>query len=414
MPKRVTTGAERRRTASGKVQASTKGKLSKLTNSLSAKTSARGVKRSPRGASLELTRQPIDFNPAALKFVLTPPATPPHHEPPAYEFLGELPESYGTKKLFLVARDPYCLYAYWDLTDAQYMEASYAAHDGKVFLEAFRDGTPDRIAQVQIPRGTRSWYFAAGQPNAVYFVRLGYYRHDGGFEVISRSGKAYAPRDNFSTRTQARYATIPFHLSFRELMDLVRPHLKSGEDLADALSRLQMEGYAFPFTVLPSPHTSPTGKGAPESFLEEIGQDHVRRIKLGSEEIIEIVRGRLHQLVSSGQWNSSYSSPMGSSYGLGKSRDFYMHINAELIIYGGTDPRAAVSVNGQPIKLREDGTFSYHFTFPDGRFFIPVEATAPDGLEKRSAMLSFLRLSDTVGGVAATAQEPRPEPIGRA
>ena len=29
---------------------------------------------------------------------------------------GELPESYGTKKLFLTARDPHWLYANWDLT----------------------------------------------------------------------------------------------------------------------------------------------------------------------------------------------------------------------------------------------------------------------------------------------------------
>ncbi len=104
---------------------------------------------------------------------------------------------------------------------------------------------------------------------------------------------------------------------------------------------------------------------------------------------------------------------MGASFGGGRSREFFMHVNAELIIYGGTDPKASVQINGQPIKLREDGTFSYHFTLPDGRYFIPVEATSPDKVETRSALLSFLRVSDYEGDVKATTQEPRPEPIGR-
>jgi hypothetical protein len=104
---------------------------------------------------------------------------------------------------------------------------------------------------------------------------------------------------------------------------------------------------------------------------------------------------------------------MGASFGPGKSREFFMHVTAELIIYGGTDPKATMQINGQPIKLRDDGTFSYHFTLPDGHFFIPVEATSPDKVEGRSAMLSFLRMSDYVGEVKASAQEARSEPIGR-
>ena len=67
--------------------------------------------------------------PAAMK-----ETAPAPKELPAYEFLGYLPDSYGTKKLFLVARDPHILFAYWDLSQVQYQEAARAAHDGKVFL----------------------------------------------------------------------------------------------------------------------------------------------------------------------------------------------------------------------------------------------------------------------------------------
>ena len=48
-----------------------------------------------------------------------------------------------------------------------------------------------------------------------------------------------------------------------------------------------------------------------------------------------------------------------------------MHVNAEIIFYGGTHPDATVTVNGQRIALQADGTFRYHFTLPDGDFNIP-------------------------------------------
>ena len=81
-----------------------------------------------------------------------------------------------------------------------------------------------------------------------------------------------------------------------------------------------------------------------------------------------------------------------------------MHVNAELIIYGGTEPNAKVRIDGHDISLSPDGTFSYHFVFPDGQFHIPIEATSADGVEKRSALLSFLRLTDLEGDVRKTGQ----------
>ena len=60
-----------------------------------------------------------------------------------------------------------------------------------------------------------------------------------------------------------------------------------------------------------------------------------------------------------------------------------MHVNAELIIYGGTEPDAQMRVNADKVTLSKDGTFAYHFVLPDGQFHIPVEATSADGVETR-------------------------------
>jgi hypothetical protein len=139
---------------------------------------------------------------------------------------------------------------------------------------------------------------------------------------------------------------------------------------------------------------------------------------VGSFEITEILRKRFETMLSSGQWTSSagawvtsVSSPFGASFG--RERGFHMHVNAELIIYGGTSPDAKVRIDGHDITLTKDGTFSYHFVFPDGQFHIPISATSADGVETRSALLSFLRMTELEGDVRKTGQPTMSEPLGR-
>jgi hypothetical protein len=94
-------------------------------------------------------------------------------------------------------------------------------------------------------------------------------------------------------------------------------------------------------------------------------------------------------------------------------REFFMHLNAEVIFYGGTHPDAKVTVNGQEIMVRPDGTFRYHFVFPDGAFEIPIVATSPDGVETRRGVLRFERATTREGKVGSTAQPPLGAPMGR-
>ena len=77
-------------------------------------------------------------------------------------------------------------------------------------------------------------------------------------------------------------------------------------------------------------------------------------------------------------------------------REFFMHVNAEVIFYGGTDPQAKVTIAGRPVQLQPDGTFRYHFKFPDNDFEIPIVAVSPDGVETRSAVLSLRRDTSSV------------------
>jgi hypothetical protein len=111
---------------------------------------------------------------------------------------------------------------------------------------------------------------------------------------------------------------------------------------------------------------------------------------------------------------SSWASAESGSWPTAPSgREFFMHVNAELIFYGGTDPRASLTVDGQPVPLQPDGTFHYHFVFPDGEYEIPIMAVAPDGLETRKAVLRFHRDTAREGQVDATGQPPLAAPLGR-
>jgi hypothetical protein len=115
------------------------------------------------------------------------------------------------------------------------------------------------------------------------------------------------------------------------------------------------------------------------------------------------------QLVSeSSLFSGIGASWSGQPFGL-YPREFFMHVNAEVIFYGGTDPQAKVTIAGRPVQLQPDGTFRYHFVFPDNEFEIPVVAVSPDGVETRSAVLFLKRDTNRYGDVGATAQ---PEHLG--
>jgi hypothetical protein len=101
---------------------------------------------------------------------------------------------------------------------------------------------------------------------------------------------------------------------------------------------------------------------------------------------------------------ASWAGSPGASWSVAPGRGFFMHVNAEVIFYGGTDPAATVTVNGEAVNVRRDGTFRFHFRLPDGEFEVPIVARSPDGKETRSATLRFARATERVGDVGATAQ----------
>ena len=65
-----------------------------------------------------------------------------------------------------------------------------------------------------------------------------------------------------------------------------------------------------------------------------------------------------------------------------KGRGFWFRVGTELIVYGATEPGAKVTVQGRPVSLRPDGTFSLRFALPDGFQVIPATAQSADGVDE--------------------------------
>ncbi|MFA7343616.1 MAG: DUF4912 domain-containing protein [Terrimicrobiaceae bacterium] len=446
---------------------------------------------------------------------------------PPMDDLGDLPRSYGTDSIFLVAQEPHWLFTYWDI--------DISLHPGgKTFLRVSGDG--DVIeSEIEVPFETRNWYIPVNEAGVEYTVEIGYYRGSQ-WNAIARSITVRTPKDKVSESDDFHYATIPLHLSFQKLMENIRTTIQGGETLMQALGRLQRDGRLFALAHGGGRTISPDERVVLEALLGKSLLDELTGSVMNSEELGSRIQKHLQERLNSegaseflaripvppesslfsafsslagpsswssaalsswasgalaswaaaiqsssapgetswgsaaqsswgaavlsswlaaaqasgagSSWNaaalsswlqaatsswsgaalsswsqaamSSWSHVETSSWGGSENvgsfgfaqREFFMHVNAEVIFYGGTDPRAKVEIGGKPVDLASDGSFRYHFVFPDGNYEIPITATSPDGVETRSATLRFERTTARAGDVGHTAQPPLPVPMG--
>jgi len=295
----------------------------------------------------------------------------------------------------------------------------------------------DEETVVEVKPEARNWYLPVSGSDTEYRAALGYFDTDGAWVAAVTSNAARTPPEALAEETLAtEFVTMPAGLTFEEMIALVNERMTAGESLLQAVARIAGDGRAIAF-----------GKGAPGWTDEQrrllgalLGHAAIDRMGLGSAEIDELLRKQLldtlHSESASGfgpvwqrvleqvggesslfsgitSWVSSWESSWGPQ--AAAKRGFFMHVNAEIIFYGGTDPDATVWIDGAEVKLQPDGTFRYHFRLPDGDWAIPIVARSPDGVEERSATLTFARGTARRGEVGHTAQpaELPAQPMGR-
>ncbi|VTS04294.1 DUF4912 domain-containing protein [Tuwongella immobilis] len=258
-----------------------------------------------------------------------------------------LPASYGKDRIVVMVRDPYWLHAYWELTHAIIQRAEAALgqdwHGSKPVLRLFDISSNDttsiseaHVRDIEIHGGCNNWYIEVSQPPRSYRVDIGYLARNGRFFVLSRSNTVTTPRAGATDAIDDNWSDID----------------------AKAAERI----YAM------SSGYDPT---ASSLELKQLFEERLRR-PMGSSAI------------------SSFGSGAFSGVG-GKTRKFWFQLDAELIVYGATEPTASVTLQGEPVKLRPDGTFTMRFRLPDSRQIIPATATSADGIEERTIVLAVER-----------------------
>jgi hypothetical protein len=348
------------------------------------------------------------------RYVLSP--TPPEAHTPSSGH--ELPDGYGTKQLFLTARDPHWLYAHWDMTLPQLREYNSLSSDKHLILRVYvGELGGDLLPEIHVHPESRNWFVPVPKAGTKYLSTLGYYDSVKRWVMLAASGATFTPPDSLSDETALRFATIPQDVPFEQLVAIVKGALREHLPLVEAVQQLRAQGHAG----LPAPkQMQSTWTPEQEKALAEVvSMDQVRRVWVGSLEITELVRRQLHGENSSIS-AAGFSLPSSPAGGLGsvssgfggmpKQRGFWFNVNAELIIYGATERDATVTIGDRRIQLRPDGTFSFRFALPDGDFSLPAAARSADGVETRAATLKFSRHTAYRGDVGAHPQDKKLKP----
>lgn len=249
---------------------------------------------------------------------------------------NELPGGYNECRITLMVRDPYWLHTYWELPGWKLDEMkSLMGFDNfsrsKKIIRVydvtdinFTGVNANSSYDIGLSRESNNWYIHGGSPNRSFCVDLGFLTEDGKFYVVARSNVVSTPRDSMSEVIDEEWLTI----------DWERMYALSG------------------------------GFGIGKS----------------SGEIREMLKKRLREELHSGLF-SSWSRDIHKE--AQREKDFWLVVNTELIVYGATEPDAKLSVQGLPVKLRPDGTFTMRFALPDGHQEIPIVALDRDGEQKR-------------------------------
>jgi hypothetical protein len=127
-------------------------------------------------------------------------------EPPLVDReTGELPRAYGVDRIVLLARDPWWLFAYWEVTPETRIRALRSLGDAgadareilRVYDVTFLTFTGDNAwlsFDVELPAGADRWYLNVSRPAASYCVEVGLRTTGGRFLPLARSNAVTTPR----------------------------------------------------------------------------------------------------------------------------------------------------------------------------------------------------------------------------
>jgi hypothetical protein len=253
-------------------------------------------------------------------------------------------QSGGTRdRLLAVARDPYWIHAYWEIGSSTVERARAAMgqlwHGSKPALRVMDVTSEDTSTLCErherdefIQSDANNWYVNIACPGKRYRVDLGFLSRRGSFFIVAKSNIVQMPPVSMSTSIE--------------------------EDWNVAQQEI---------------HRIQGRQNDPES--QQL-----------SNQLIELFEDRFHQPI-----HKTLLTHLPSTFLTHSEAPLKFEIDAEIVVYGVTNPTAKLTLQGEPVPIAADGSFSVRFHMPDSRQIIPAVASSADGGEEKTVILAVER-----------------------
>jgi hypothetical protein len=280
-----------------------------------------------------------------------------------------------TRVVFL-PRDPQWAYVFWEIADSDRQLALEAGASQLALRVADVTGLqggsshPHTLQEVVVDSHATEWYLPVPLSDRDYRVELGYRKKAGGGWISLASSAV---------------ARVPSLLPSEQILDQFVPF------------SLDSPPASLPQPASPSPEPSDFADSGLHERLYQSATANWRRLGRGSEAFHEFgldsdssPSGAALNASGLGLWASGRQES-GRGGVPARSRSFWLVADAELIVYGATDPQARLAIGGEDVPLSAEGTFRIQVPFRDGQQLYPIEAWAADGEQKRNITIHFER-----------------------
>ena len=253
-------------------------------------------------------------------------------------------------RMVLMVRGPHWLHAFWEINARSIARAQAALgqewHGARpvlrlLELESGLHASPsERVArEIPIHGGVKNWFIDIREPRR-YRCDIGYLAGSGRFHALVRSNSVNTP-------ATSQVDTLDVHWGA----------------IADDCERIYALSGGF------SPEHSSTE-------LQELFEERLRR-----------PMGPPAARAAAIEEDSEEERLPGVE----------LDVDAELVVYGVTQPGAYVTLQGEPVKVQTDGTFRVRVDLPNRRQVLPIVASTADGVTQQVVVMAVERNTKSMG-----------------
>ena len=273
-----------------------------------------------------------------------------------------------TTKVVFLPRDPEWAYVFWQISESD-REKAQSLGASKLCLRlydaiGFEEGKLNQgtLREINVDSYSTEWYLPIPLADRSYKVELGY-KYGFNWMSLAFSSVSHVPASQPSEQIFDKF--VPFNLEAPSSEPISTMQSLQVQEVNGLHERLYQAATSFP-----------------------------TRRKVGSAEFMEDMNSinSNSNLTDSGlgQWSSGINE---SGSGIVKNRSFWLVADAELIVYGATDPSAKLTIGEEEVPLAADGTFRLQVPFRDGFQKYEIKATDVAGDQEKSITMKFDRVT---------------------